>query len=163
MHLENIPREWRVKLNLGIFFYLTLSSCYILDKSINTTTYINEILHPFYNTFTSRSLREKELTLEEDNATTHTSKKTQQWFQEEKIKLLEWPQQSPDMNLKKHLWDRLQIMINERPSLQDIVRAKVRICGRVVQNPCGRTGKVGIGNFKKIARNKKMRGLNTHY
>ena len=43
------------------------------------------------------------------------------------------------------------------------IRAKVRICGRVVQNPCGRTRKVGRWNFKKIARTKKMRGLNIHY
>ena len=40
---------------------------------------------------------------------------------------------------------------------KDFVIAKARSCGRLVQNPFGRTVKVGRGNFKNIAGTKKMR------
>ncbi|KAK3556141.1 hypothetical protein QTP70_005626 [Hemibagrus guttatus] len=52
--------------------------------------------------------------LQQDNDTKHTSKSTFEWLKKNKMKTLEWPSQSPDLNPIEMLWHDLKKVVHAR-------------------------------------------------
>ena len=49
-----------------------------------------------------------------DNDPKHTSKVVAKWLTDNKVMVLEWPSQSPDLNLVEHLWAELKKCVRSR-------------------------------------------------
>ncbi|KAK3531948.1 hypothetical protein QTP86_001831 [Hemibagrus guttatus] len=94
--------------------------------------------------------------LQQDNDPKHTSKSTSEWLKKNKMKTLEWPSQSPDLNPIEMLWHDLKKVVHARkPSnvaeLQQFCKdewAKIppqrcnRLIARVVASMCRVSGGV---------------------
>ena len=72
---------------------------------------------------------EGDIIFQQDNDLKHISRRAQRWFEEQDIKLLNWPAQSPDLNPIEHTWNHLKRSLSDYESAPTGVH---QLWGRVV-------------------------------
>lgn len=102
---------------------------FVCEGRMNSRQYINVLeccLQPSFRRIFGDGDYD-EVIFQQDNALCHTSRTTRQWMEENNIRLLDWPAQSPDLNPIEHLWSTLKTRIrNHRIATKDSLKTALR-------------------------------------
>ena len=83
----------------------------VIAGNLNAVRYREDILLPHVVPFLQAH---PDMTLQHDNATSHTARSVQDFLQDRNVSVLPWPAKSPDLNPIDHVWDQLDRRLRAR-------------------------------------------------
>ena len=79
-------------------------------NGVTAVRYIDQVLRPHV---VPHFAQHQNKTFQQDNARAHTARVTRDFLQQNNITVMNWPALSPDLNPIEHLWDHIQLKLNE--------------------------------------------------
>ena len=88
-----------------------------IEGRMNAVQYCEILTESFLGILADQGLSPDDVIFQQDNDPKHTSRRAQEWFEENRVTVLPWPASSPDMNLIEHVWDMLDRKVRSRRRL----------------------------------------------
>lgn len=108
----------------GCISYNGTGNLVFVDDKLDSGKYINLLANNLYASAEKMNLNT--FIFQQDGAPCHTSKTTMKFFKDNKIVLLDWAAQSPDMNPIEHIWAYIKILLKDySPKNKDELKKKI--------------------------------------
>lgn len=105
---------WGCMLSLGVGYLCRI------DGGVNADMYLRILNDELLKTLEWYQLGKEEVIFQQDNPSCHTASSVKEWFETQRIKVLSWPAQSPDLNPIEHLWDHVKQELRKLPPAANI-------------------------------------------
>jgi hypothetical protein len=102
------------------------SRLHIVEGTMNQAKYI-EVMEKCLKPQINEWFHDNEYVFQQDSAPCHTGKMAMSWFRKNKINVLKWPGNSPDMNPIENLWEVLKNEIHSEP-----ITTKIELIERLI-------------------------------
>ncbi len=97
-----------------------------LKTNITALVY-QEMLKHFMLPSAEQLFKDADFIFQQDLAPAHTAKSTKSWLNDHGVGVLDWPENSPDLNPRENLWSIVKRkMRNKRPKNADELKATVK-------------------------------------
>ena len=83
----------------------------VIAGNLNAVRYREDILFSYVVPFLQAP---PDMTLQHDNATSHSARSVRDFLQDRNVNVLPWPGKSPDLNPIEHVWDLLDRRVRAR-------------------------------------------------
>jgi hypothetical protein len=84
---------------------------------MNAQLYTQILNDEFLGTLRDLGINKKDIYFQQDNDPKHTSRLATDWFNKKRVDKLDWPPNSPDMNIIEHAWEYLERRVRSRTPL----------------------------------------------
>jgi hypothetical protein len=88
-----------------------------IEGNMDGPLYVEILNDDLLGSLKDLNIKKKDVCFQRDNDPKHISRVAKNWFVKKKVDALDWPTNSPDMNIIEHVWDYVDRRVCIRPIL----------------------------------------------